>query len=394
MNELLSQEELAAAIAARTAQTTQTEPPANIAATTTTSTETNTNTDPPPANSSLTEAEIAAQTQATEAATLAAAEAAKNAAPVKSFEDYLKEKTQGKFEKWEDVEQIINTPKEEFADDEVRHWNDLKKKGVKLDKEFFELQSLDLTGGADGIVDPEYVLLQAMKRKEATQGLSDKTLHVELNKKYNYDEWKGKEEADLTDIDLANREIMLRDAKNDLNYLENYKKERTFVNQPTAEQITQQREEAKRGLERFEQFLDKEVFEKITSLSIPIDEATKESFDYKLSEADRKDAINMMKLMATSGDVLLDQFAYKDEKGAKQYHHNKIFEMITKAKTFNEAVKNAYNDGKAVGAKTFVKEEIKNVSFTPTDGKTANPVAQTEGEALALALAASGKKLI
>lgn len=310
------------------------------------------------------------------------------------LEKFISENTGGKFKKFDEIKSVLDSPKDEFADENIKHWNELAKKGIKLDKDFFELQSLDLSGDENGNLDPEFVLLEAMKRKEETKSLSTRTLLNELNKKYDYSGWKDKDEADLTDSDLANREIMMRDAHKDLNYLIDYKKERTFVKELPAEVVQQQQAEEKQRLENFERFLDNEVYAKKTNLTIQIDEATKESFDYKLSEADRKDAINKMKLMATDSNVLLNQFAYTDETGAKQYHHDQIFEMIVLPKIYKQLAINAYNDGKAEGAKSFVKDELKNTSFKAQDGQTGNPVAATEQEALALALKASGQKII
>lgn len=310
----------------------------------------------------------------------------------KSFEEYLEERTAGKFKNWEDVESIINTPKEEFASEDVKRWNELVKNGVTLDKEFFELQSLDLDQEE---INPEWLMLEAMKRKPETEGLSNRALYKLLNDKYNYDAWISKDDDELTDDDLVNREIMARDAYNDLEWLKNYKKERTFFVEPNTEKLRADAEAQKQSLKQFEDYLDKEVFEKALGLTteIEIDKDTKTTYEYKLSEAVRKETVNLMKLLPVDGNAMFNRYAEKDGNGNIQMNHRKVFEMLVKDRVFDEAIKNAYKDGVAYGAKNFVDKGLKNANFTPADNRQGTPVAQTEAEAIALAIRASGKKL-
>ena len=310
----------------------------------------------------------------------------------KSFEEYLEERTAGKFKNWADVESIINTPKEEFASEDVKRWNELVKNGVTLDKEFFELQSLDLDQEE---INPEWLMLEAMKRKPETEGLSNRALYKLLNDKYNYDAWISKDDDELTDDDLVNREIMARDAYNDLEWLKNYKKERTFFVEPNTEKLRADAEAQKQSLKQFEDYLDKEVFEKALGLTteIEIDKDTKTTYEYKLSEAVRKETVNLMKLLPVDGNAMFNRYAEKDGNGNIQMNHRKVFEMLVKDRVFDEAIKNAYKDGVAYGAKNFVDKGLKNANFTPADNRQGTPVAQTEAEAIALAIRASGKKL-
>lgn len=378
----ISAEELAAASNAFGNQNKQTETP-EVKVETPAPEAQNTTTEKP-VESSLKDAEVKPEVKAEPAA-----EVKTETPPAKSFDDYLVEKTGGKFKKWDDVEQVLNAPKEEL-DEEIKHLQSLKSKGIKLDKEFFELQSLDV----ENMTDPEEIVLESMRRKPEYKGLSEKTLRVELNRKYNIDEWIDKDEAELTDEDIANREIMMRDAHNDKDWLQNYKKERTFVPEPDKAELELQAAERKQRLQNFEKFVDEELAGKVTSLSIEIDKNTNETFEYKISEADRKGVADMMKLLPVDLAVLVNQFAEKDDSGNLKVNDRKVYEMLVKSRTFDEAVKNAYKDGKAEGAKKFVKEEIKNVSFTASGHSTGNPIANTEGEALALAMKAQGKSIL
>lgn len=308
---------------------------------------------------------------------------------LKTLEEYLTEKTAGKYSKWEDVEKEITAPRAEFADDNIKHWNELAKKGIKLDKEFFELQALDLEQTE---MDPEDVILQAMRRKPEFKGLSDGTLRRELNKKYNYDQWidrLGDTENPLTEDDLANQEIMLRDAHNDLEWLKNYKKERVFIPQENEEQRQQAADAQKQWMLNFEKSVE-EIAAKMTtfSMQVKIDDKTTETFEYKYSDADRKEDIELMKLLPLGTNILVNRFAEKQSDGSMKVNDQRVLQMLLRDRTYEDAVSNALKDGIAIGARKLIKEDVKNAGFTPADHASGSHVPQTEAEALALAIKA------
>jgi hypothetical protein len=312
----------------------------------------------------------------------------------KSIDELIAEKTGGKIAKWEDVEKIINAPKEEL-DEEVKHWNELKKKGIKLDKEFFDLQGLEIekvgtkeySGPLD---DPRNLMVESLKRKT---GLSEDTIRFQMEKKYNLSEWQDKEEADLTIEDKANREIMMVDAEAELNWLKNYKAERTFVKAVDPTEIAKQEAEQKLRQENLEKYIDVELSSKIKNISIVTNEETKEVFDYKLSEAVRTETGNLMKSFAKDGNALFNQYAEKDSQGNVSFNQQKFFVDLVKAKTYDDAVKHAYNDGKAEGEKKFIKEDLKNVDFKQNEGQVNQQAPRTEAEAIAQALIKNNLKI-
>lgn len=303
----------------------------------------------------------------------------------KSFEELLAERTKGKFNKWEDVEPIINASKDEFADDEVRHWNDLKKKGVKLDKQFFELQNLDI----EGLKNPKEILLQTMKLKG--ENLSDRALNVQIEKKYGISTWIDKEESELTDEDAANKEIFMRDAQKDLEWLRNFKKERTFVPEqdPTVAATEQAKKDAFQA--NWEKFVDDDLSTKANSLSVVIDPETKDSFEYKISEADRKEVSDIMKLLPRDLSALFSRYVETDTNGNPQINHAKVQRMLLRDKVFDQAVVNARKDGEALGSKKEI-ENLKNANFIPANAQVI-PDAQptSEAEARAQAIRKQGK---
>ncbi len=314
--------------------------------------------------------------------------------PVLSFneqlEKYVEEQTGGKFKKFEEIKTVLDAPKVEL-DPEILHFQNLKKSGVVLDKDFFQLQALDV----DSMEDPEEIVLEAMRRKPEFKNLSDRALKFKINEKYNINEWINKDDADLTEADLVQREIMMSDAQSDLEFLVNYKKERTFINPVNEQQEIDNANARKQILDSHAKFVDDELIAKGTSLitEVQIDKDTKESFEYKPSEAIRKKAGETMKAMAADLSTIVNLFAETDAEGKVKINDRKIFEMLVKNDTYNEAVQNAYRDGMAQGAKGFVKNDLKNASFKPEGNAVANPVAATEAEAIALAIKASQTKL-
>lgn len=348
----------------------------------------------PPVPSSLTDAE-----KEKEIADAAAIEAAKaNPSPVaetfdQQLEKYLAEKTAGKYKKFEEVQAILDKPVEEY-DDDIKRLQELKRSGTALDKDYWELQSLNLEPDEDGIIDTEFIVMEAMKRKPETAGLSPRALVNLLNKKYDFNEWVKKPEEEFTEDDFTNRELMLRDAQNDLEFLTKLKEEKAFIKPVDPEEAKRQADLRKSTIQSFEKMVDDELFAKVIAFSteIEIDKDTKEVYEYKVSEADRKRAADILKLSVADLSVLVTQFAEKDATGKLKVNDRKVYDMILNNIISEDRVKNAFKDGMAIGAKNYVKTELKNATFTPADSRTENPVATTEAEAIALALKASGKK--
>jgi hypothetical protein len=296
---------------------------------------------------------------------------------VKSFDEELSERFEGKFKNADELKAALNTPKEEFVSEEIKHWNELAKKGIKLDKEFFELQSKDF----DKMEDPIQIRIEAMKLKPENKGLSNKTLEIKLNKEYNLNEWIDKDVADLTDEDIANKEILMRDAQIDKDWLVNYKKERVFVPQTDPAKIQEQLDLESAIQSNWEKFVDDELAAKSKKLSTVIDEKTGLKFEYDVSTGDAEEAGKIMKSLPKNINAIFEQFAYTDDKGVKQINHQKVVDMIIKSKNYDQAVKNAYRDGIAEGAKKEITT-LKNTNFTKADGKVNTGEPQSREEAI------------
>ena len=304
----------------------------------------------------------------------------------KSFEDYLAEKSGGKYKKWEDVETLVNTPKEEFANETVKRLNELAKNGVEINEEIIALQTKDFKS----MTNPAQLILEAMKINDEFKGLSNETLRYELGKKYNIEGWGSKEEADYTDEDKANVERFNRDAERSKTTLLKYQEDRVLIKKPDETTLQMQAQARRDSQAKWEGFVD-QLSKDVSTFKTVVNDESKESFEYTISESDRKEVGNIMKLLTTDGNVLFNQFMYKGDDGKPVINHQKVYEMLIKSKNYDAAVKTAYNEGKTKGEAKFVKEDLKNIDFKPGDAPSTNPSPATEADALREAMKKSGK---
>ncbi len=299
---------------------------------------------------------------------------------VKTFDEEFSEKFDGKYKSVDEIKALLNTPKEEFADEKIKHWNDLAKKGIKIDKEFLELQSKDF----ESMDDPISIRIEAMKLKPEYRGLSDKTIELKLNKEYSMSEWLEKDEVDLTDEDKANREILMRDAGNDKQWLINYKNERVLEKQVDPKVSEAMAEEARINQNNWENFVDSDLVNKVTKLSIPVNDKG-DLFEYEFSEQDRKETAEIMKALPKDSNVFFGQFLEKDKEGNVIRNHSALYQMMLKAKNYEKAVSLAYADGVSKEALRAEKEG-KNTNFKAPEAGSEKPTFKTVQEAQAAAV--------
>lgn len=279
----------------------------------------------------------------------------------KSFEEEFSERFGGKFKSVEEVLDLLNAPKEEL-DDEIKHLAQLKKQGVKFDTTFWEVQTKDY----EGMKDPMQILAESMKLKPEFKGWSDEEIKFELKSKYRFSEWseEGEEPSEVQTI-MSKR--MVRDSENEKQWLIDKKNSYINFNKPDEKEVLAQQEQARQAQLNWEKFVDEELFNKVNKLSTKIDE--NESFDFDVSESDRKDAANIMKQMPKDINVFWNQF--KDATG--QFDQKKVYETILWLKNKDNAIKILHQNAKAKGAEAEIKA-IKNISFKANEGSTTDKV--------------------
>lgn len=303
--------------------------------------------------------------------------------PVKSFEDTLAERSGGKYKKWEDIELEL-TPKQVFANDKIKHLNDLASKGIDVtSKEFLELQSLDF----EKMDKVEDILFEKWKRGDDGKGLSERTIRYEINKKYNVSEWSDKEAADLTEDDIANREKMFRDSNDSKAWLTNYRNERILEKQVDPQEAQALAEAQTKQLQSWDSFVDANVVSKITKLSTPIsykdesDKLVESVLDFPVSTKSLQEVGEMMKQLPRNSNAFFDQF--KKEDGSRD--HEAFAIMMLKAKSFDEARALSYSAGAEQRA-LVIEKSAKNTNFKPAESQAQGKVFTTIAEAQADAI--------
>lgn len=301
----------------------------------------------------------------------------------KSFEEELTEKFGGKYKTIDEIKAILEKPEFEFADEKLAHWNELAKKGIKIDAEFIELQGKDY----EGITNPLDAIVEAMKVGEF-KGLSDNVINLELNKKYNFNEWKDKAEEEMTPEDHANRELLERDGSLKKEWLINYKNERVLEKQEDPKVLEAMAKEAEINQSNWEKFVETDLVNKITKLSSPINDKG-ETFDFEISENDRKEVGEIMKALTKDPMVFFGQFLDKDDKGNVVRNHAALYNLMLKGRNYEKAIALAYVDAASKEA-LRIEKEAKNTNFEAGQSGGGEKVYATVQEAQAAAV--QGKK--
>jgi hypothetical protein len=298
---------------------------------------------------------------------------------LKSFDEQLSERTSGKYNKWEDVELSL-TPKElKFANEKIKHFNELAEKGVDVtSREFLELQGVDF----EKIDKAEDILFEKWKRSEDGEGLSEATIRNDINKKYNIEDWIDKDPSDYNSDDIANREKMARDSNKAKSWLNNYKNERLLEKQVDPSVAEAMAEATRTQLNSWDKFVDSDLVNKITKLSSPIsykDKAGKtveSQLDFEVSAEDSKYVADMMKQLPRDSNAFFNQFI--DNNGNR--NHEALAVMMLKARSFDKARALSYSAGAEQRA-LAIEKVAKNTDFKPSESVSAGKVFTTIEEA-------------
>jgi len=109
--------------------------------------------------------------------------------PVKTFEQELSERTGGNFKTVEEMKTAMEALKaaqgDKFHDDDMKRLNELKRSGVKFDKQFWDMQGVDF----ESMNDPEAIIIEHMKNLDGYGDYTDKQLLLEIKDKYKKSEW-------------------------------------------------------------------------------------------------------------------------------------------------------------------------------------------------------------
>lgn len=308
----------------------------------------------------------------------------------RSFDEELFEKTGGKIKTFAEIEYLMNAPKVEMSE-RIARLHELEKSGVEINETFWALQSKNY----EAIENPVEAMLEAMRLDPENKGLSESALEFQIRKKYNLDQWAKKvdgewvakderDEYEMTEEDKFNHDLLARDGVNKRDWLVEYKNKHTLAPKVDPEAQKALALEQEQNQKNWESYVDAEIVNKITKLSIPVDDKGN-SFDYDLSEQDRQEVGKMMKELTKDPMVFFGQFLEQGKDGKVTRNHAALALTMLKARNMEKAVALAYADGAAKEALRLEKES-KNTNFKESETGSQKSVPLNVNEALKTAV--------
>src|SRR6185437_10631628 len=247
--------------------------------------------------------------------------------PIKSFDEQLSEVFEGKFKSVDELKKALETPKEEFASDQVKFFNELIKSGTvkNIDNDYIKMVTADY----ESMENPIEILMEDLKLNDPKFKNADPDeLEFEIRQRYKMDEWApdGEDPSEAEKI-LSKRQ--LREATEARDRLIEKRESLKFIKKENPVDEAKVAQERQQRQAEFEKFVDKEVVTKINKLSTPIvdkEGKSKDPFEFSVEPSTVSKVANLMKLMNTDARVFFNQFVEKEN-----FNHSKFAEYLTKA---------------------------------------------------------------
>jgi hypothetical protein len=292
---------------------------------------------------------------------------------VKSFDEEFAERFGGK--KPEEVKAALEGEKEEvFANDQIKFFNELAKKGVTIDANYISA----ITKNYEGMDNPLEILAEQIRQDNPK--MDEDEIEFEIRTRYRMDEWSAEGE-EPTEIEKIMAKRQLREAEEARVKLIDNRNSLSFIKpkDPQAEQIAaRERLEAQ---QKFEKTIDTEIVPKVQKLSTEYtdDDGVKHVLDFDIDESAKGRVVPLMKAMGSNAGAFFNQFVGND----KKFNHAKFLEYQYKAENYDSAAKKFFAKGLSIGSEKVVKG-IKNVDFE-NNGKPGGTTATAKsfGEAAA-----------
>jgi hypothetical protein len=313
--------------------------------------------------------------ESTGSAEASAATSTNESAPnVKSFEDYIAERTGGKHKSWEEIESLINKPGEtsfKYNSEIAEKVDKYIASGGKIDENWFKLQTKDYST----IENPIELFRERMKIENPE--LSEVEIEYELNERYKLDQW---EDEDETPLQQAMSAKIAREAKQALDFLTDYQNKSSIFKGKTPEQTeaemaanAQLEEAAKAARNQFSEEVRATVTEIEKLKFTPIEGF---DIDYNLS-ADEKNAVADVVASLYDGSTrLLEPYLKRSGDQVTGIDIKGLATKLAKAEIFDNVIKKIAQESKAAGAANVVKNQ-KNINFT-TESKSTNEAKPTD----------------
>jgi hypothetical protein len=270
----------------------------------------------------------------------------------KTFNELIAERTQGKYKNYEEIETAL-TPKEVFANDQLKNINELIKNGATNMDEVLAYYGKDFSS----MTDAESILKTEMKMSGKYEGWSDSELTLLIDDKYKRNEWT-EEGEDTNSTEKLQSKLLLRDSAEAKQKLIDKQDQLTIVKEPTQDEQNAWKAEVEKGQNDWNSYVDSELGSKVTKLSTVIDEKSNEVFDYVYSDAERQGASEMMKSLNADMKFFWNQF--NNAEGKLDY--KKVYEMLLWNGSKDKMLKVAVRNARAEGAEKEVRDS-KNITL-------------------------------
>lgn len=290
----------------------------------------------------------------------------KEQAPLKSFDELLSERTEGKWKTWDEFNESLSKPAAEpepfkFANEKLAKINDYISEGGTLE-DWIATQSINY----DELSPTERI---AYKMQLDDPDISDEEIELEIEARYGVSNWK--KNPDDYDEGVEPNSVKLqklkfeREANKALTELKAHQSKWATPQNKVSEVDAKAAEEAsKKASERWQKDVDTTVkaFEKI-----PLKISDKETFDYTLTPQEAKEVAKITKALYTDATAMFSEFVDKNEPNG--VNMKALMGMVIKAKTFDNAMAFAVDQARASGKSEVVKD-IKNINFSPDGARS------------------------
>lgn len=291
--------------------------------------------------------EVVAKTQEpiiTEPATKEKNETKEKTTPV-SIDDLIREKSGGRFSKWEDVEQSLT--KDPFADlpEYERKFLEYRKNGGGDVARWDQIQKLDTAkiSSRDALVS---------KMLFEKPHLTEKQAQLLVNKQFPIppEDLEHLDEAERNIIEIAGIELdeAGRDAKK---FLEDLKvKEQMPIGVAEAKKAEEQKRQV-------QEWLRQTVSEQMKNLTDIKYKVNGKDLEFKISETDKEvmDGLRKVSELATNPEQLFNMLVPYWYEG-KDFSPKKMVDFFAKAMLFDQFAKHSYDSGLAAGEESVISE--------------------------------------
>ncbi len=290
----------------------------------------------------------------------------KTSTPVaKTLEEYLTEKSEGKYKTYEELLAQIDAPKKNSYKSQLAEKIDAYVEAGGTEENYLRTQSIDFTKMSTKE-------LLEYKIQMSDPDMTDEEIEYELTKQYRLDEVAADDatDAEKKEIQFAKLRAEREAKKTQAELIETQKK--WAVPERKAAPVVDPKVHEKEQNDWTNEI--KSEVEKLVKVPVKLSET--ESYDIVMDEKDKKELTELGSKLFTDANAFWNQFKDKDgniQKGS-------LMNAMYKIKNFDKAVQFAAAQAREKGKETLIKDELKNINMKPGDNKGPEVVKKTTAD--------------